>query len=487
MRTWQSDVGLTLGSGDRAELLIADLALARALYSGIPAGRLLARMRLASDERDLEVNAASGKAPASSWDALVSRLFDGSAAALERVKRAIARQTRGASDEGPLRVSESCVAALAFALAVSTDPDASPAEILGAGARGDLGEPALARACATYDPRLASAQADRRAVVFEACVRMATRGSAGPWPAEQLMEAIAQLEASELHLTLLRRSSAALFPLAFDAEIADADRRMALLERAELDAVVQKDPRELASALARSDRERTDRDRPDRSRLVSSHLDTLIADLTTLLQRPGELVLAVPPPDLARDEEATPIPSVRPASWVPTDWTSAEAVATLGDAVERGTITVPRLRGIIARGGEPALDAIGAEMLRVGAHPFASVAFAELLAHSGRPRDVIRLVTYFAVAPEPADAARALSACVASELPTVLRAWLEAMLPSDGGLVPFGENPDTSSAARVTACVSALAPYPKLYGAVRPLLARVSEAPPPHSSDGPDV
>jgi hypothetical protein len=76
--------------------------------------------------------------------------------------------------------------------------------------------------------------------------------------------------------------------------------------------------------------------------------------------------------------------------------------------------------------------------------------------------------------------------CNAPELPSVLRAWLEAMLPADGGIVPFGDNPETSSAARLTACIAALAPYPKLYGAVRPLLSRVSE-PPPRSSDGPDA
>ena len=160
------------------------------------------------------------------------------------------------------------------------------------------------------------------------------------------------------------------------------------------------------------------------------------------------------------------MPSIRP-SWAPTDWSSLEASSALADAVERGATTIPRLRGLVARGGEPALDAIGAEMLRVAAHPFASSVLAELLARSGRPRDVIRLVTYFAIAPEPTAAARALSACGAPELPSVLRAWLEAMLPSDGGVAPFGENPETSSAARLTACVASLSPYPRLYGAVR--------------------
>jgi hypothetical protein len=475
MRTWQSDVGLTLRPGDRAELLVADLSAARAFYDGIPVARLLARMRLASDQGDLAAPPRR-KVDGSSWDAILARLFGGSAPALERVKRAVARQTRAASEDGPLRASEASVGALAFTLAASTDPESSASEVLAGSFRGAFGEPTLARACALHDPRFASAASDRRASIFEACVRLAARAWAGPWPAEKLIEAVTQLADSELHLTLLRRSSAALFPLSLETEIPEGDRRMALLERGELDAIVQKDPRELASAIARSER-----DMP-----VTAHLDTLLADLGTLLGAAGDLVIAIAPPDLASDEESTPVASIRP-SWVPTDWTAHEAASALADAVERGTTTVPSLEGLIARGGEPALDAIGAEMLRVAAHPFASAAFAELLARSGRPRDVIRLVTYFAVAPDPAGAAHALTACAAAELPSVLRAWLEAMLPSDGAPAPFGENPDTSSAARLTDCVRALAPYPKLYGAVRPLLSRVSEAPPPQSSEGPDA
>ena len=54
---------------------------------------------------------------------------------------------------------------------------------------------------------------------------------------------------------------------------------MALLERAELDALVAKDPRELASAIARSERSHS---RP-------AHVDTLLADLGILLARAGEL------------------------------------------------------------------------------------------------------------------------------------------------------------------------------------------------------
>jgi hypothetical protein len=471
MRTWGSDVGLTLRAGDQLELRVIDLSLARAFYEGIPAARLLARIRVRSDERDLDA-APLRKRTTSTWDALFARLTEGAPEAAERVKRAIAKHARAAFDEGALPMDESCAAALLLALVLSDDLDSSPAEAFaGPRAAWSPAEGTIARACATLEPRLGSLSSDPRSVLFEACARLTTRASAGPWPAERIRDALVALAASEL-AAALRRSNAALFPLGFDAEIADEDRRMALLERAELDALVAKDPRELASAIARS----------ERAHKQTTHVDTLVADLTTLLAHPGELVIAIRAPE---SDEETPTPSIRP-SWAPTDWSSPDAASALADALERGVTTSPRLRGLVSRGGEPALDAIGAEMLRVAAHPFASAVFAELLARSGRPRDVIRLVTYFAIAPEPADAARALSACTAAELPSVLRAWLEAMLPSDGGVAPFGENPQTSSTARLTACVTSLAPYPKLYGAVRPLLARVSEAP-PRSSDGPNV
>jgi hypothetical protein len=186
--------------------------------------------------------------------------------------------------------------------------------------------------------------------------------------------------------------------------------------------------------------------------------------------------LSDPPPD---DEGATPTggPASLP-SWLPTAWSSPDAGASLAAAFERGSMTLPRMRAAVARGGDAALDALGAEMLNVGEHPFASAAFAELLARGGRPRDVVRLVTYFAVAPDPEPAARALSTCSAPELPSVLRSWLESMLPTDGEPAPLGADQETSSAARLTACVSSLAPYPHLYRVVRPLLARVSEPPP---------
>jgi hypothetical protein len=245
---------------------------------------------------------------------------------------------------------------------------------------------------------------------------------------------------------------------------------MIRLDRADLDAFVARDPRELAAIVARMPQDRV----PD------AHLDSLLADLTRLLAHPGTLILSALLPHAPADTEGLGAPpSSRPPSWLPTDWRSREAGAALADAFERGATTQPRMRAAVASGGEPALDAVGAEMLRVAAHPFASAVFAEMLARSGRTRDVVRLVTYFAVAPDPAPAARALSACASPDLPSVLMAWLEAMLPSDGELAPPGADPLTSSAARLTACIASLAPYPHLYRAVRPLLSRVSLSPPP--------
>ena len=53
----------------------------------------------------------------------------------------------------------------------------------------------------------------------------------------------------------------------------------------------------------------------------------------------------------------------------------------------------------------------------------------------------------------------------------MLGAWLDAMLPQDG------EDAPESSAARVTACIASLKPYPQLYRAVRPLLTRLDVQP----------
>ena len=103
----------------------------------------------------------------------------------------------------------------------------------------------------------------------------------------------------------------------------------------------------------------------------------------------------------------------------------------------------------------------------------ASQAFAEILARGARARDVTRLITYFAISPDPSLAARTLAACAAPELPSMLRSWLESMLPQDGSSVPRRTDP-SSSAARLSAYVAALRPHRALFGAVRPLLDRIA-------------
>ena len=132
---------------EHVELLVADLSLARAFYAGIPAARLLARMRLATDERDLQ---AKGSKPGSlSWDALLHELLnDKDDAALERVKRAVARHTRAAAAEGPL-VGE---AYLAFG------PTPEPCLVFNLSATGDIREAAanlfaMLRAADRLNPR----------------------------------------------------------------------------------------------------------------------------------------------------------------------------------------------------------------------------------------------------------------------------------------------------------------------------------------------
>jgi hypothetical protein len=463
-----TDIGDELRTAERAEWLVADVSLARALFSGVPVARLLARTRLASDEADLS-SAPLGAEPYSRWDTLMKGLLGKSAATFERTKRQIARHARAASDEGPLPASSGVVALLAYACAASTDPDASMAEAFARPEEDGKLDPQVAAAVAEYEPRLLLRLSDPRAALFEACVRLAALGSAGPWPIERLADAARQLASSEAKLALVHRSDKALYPRDLAMEIPPQDRRMLWIERSELDALVTRDPRELAAIVARTPSDG----------VRDAHLDSLLADLARLLAHPGTLVLAAPMLEPAGQENVAGIPSSRAPSWLPSDWSSGDAGAAMADAFERGATTQPRIRAAVARGGDPALDAIGAEMLRVGAHPFASAAFAELLARSGRTRDIARLVTYFAVAPDPAPAARALSLCTSPELPGMLTAWLEAMLPHDGAQAPHGADPLTSSGARLLTCIASLAPYPHLYRAVRPLLSRVSAAPPP--------
>ena len=454
LRRW---AGLEPKPGDRVELLVADASLARALFHGIPAARLLARARLASDERD----AGEG------WDGRMAALLGAGSRELERVKRATARQGRIAHGEGPLEADDATIAVLVWAVARSEDGDSSLAEIAPQAGAPIVAPQHVLQACAAYDERLASADTDRRAPAFEACVRLATIAAMGPMPWEQLRAMAEPIARAGLAPGAFVASPTSMFPRRVDDEIASRDRRMASLDRAPLDALVARDPREVAAAVWREQRTNDD---------SGAALATFLADVARLLTHEGALVLAIAPPEPpdAEDLDAT---SGAPPSWVPAEWTPA-AAAALADALDRGATTLPRVRAAILRGGDRALDAVGGEMLHVGAHPFASAAFAEVLARTGRPRDVIRLVTYFAIAPDPAPAARVLASCVAPELPRVLSAWLEAMLPRDPDDTGPPEGVD-AGAARVSACIAALEPYPRLHRAVRPLLACVTDAPPP--------
>jgi hypothetical protein len=461
--------GLEAGARERVELLISDSSLAHAFFEGIPAARLLGRVRLASDERDARLAAAATDGsrpeevgePPSTWDVLMRRLLAGEELAMERVRRAVARHARVASDEGMLVASDATVAALTLAVIWSVDIDFSLAEIARAPDRCDSCP--VAHACAKYDARLMTPGVDPRIPFFEACVRLAARARIGPWPWQRLQETALLLSGPRLAAMPFRQIEGTLFPYgAVDGGHGSltGPQRMVEIDRTVLDAVVSMDPRVLASSIAR-----LERDGEERS------TDSLVADLTELLSHAGPLVMAIPqrdPPPADLGERVYP--------WSPNRWDAPDAALTLADALENGTVTLPRAGALVAKGGEPALDAIGAEMLHVASHPFASAAFAELVARSGRPRDVIRLVTYFATAPDLEVAARALASCKAPELPRVLAAWLEAMLPTDGEPAPAGDDPETSSAARLMACVAALTPYPLLYDAARPLLTRIDEA-----------
>ena len=466
--------GLDLGASDSVELLASDPSTARALFDGVPAARLLARTRVGRDERDLLV-ADNQSRPTFTFDVIVARVCQ-SPAAVWRVKQAIARHARAASMEGALPAQDATIATLVFAVAIAPSPDASMAEAFVESTTKGLQVAAMLEIAASiegvrhgaiaYDARLDTP--DPRGALFETCVRLASSASAGPIPASRLLDASRRLYRAGLATPLLK-AGPALYPPNIDADLSRRARRMTALDRGPLEALAKRDPRELAAAVARA--EAAQRDAGPSSGL---RLDSLLADIASLVKYPGEIVLSIalpPPPDGSADAEAN---STRP-SWQPHEWGSAEAAQDLATALERGTATVPRAFALVQRGGDGALDAIGAEMLRIEAHPFASAAFAEIVARRARARDVTRLVTYFAIAPDPSLAARTLGACSAPELPSMLRTWLESMLPQDGTSIPFRNDP-ASSAARLHACIRALRPYPSLYEAVSPLLERISGA-----------
>jgi hypothetical protein len=237
---------LSLRATDRIELLVADVSLARALFDGIPAARLLGRIRLASDENDARL---APEAAVSTWDIWLKKLL-GDGPWLERVRRAVARHTRVAFDEGPLVAREATVAALVWAAARASDADASLAEILAVDPTSP-GDQTIARACGVYDERLVS-RSDKRAALFEACVRLATHATIGPMPWQRVHAAAARLGATEFALVLLRASTVSFFPRPVADETPVRDRRMTNLDRAEVDRIASTDPRELANIVGRA-------------------------------------------------------------------------------------------------------------------------------------------------------------------------------------------------------------------------------------------
>jgi hypothetical protein len=404
---------------DPIEIAVCDIGLARALWEGVPAARLLARARVGRDEADLvgEVERASGLDIAdSTWDKLMARLLARSPSVLDRVKRAVARHTRAASDEGPLHADDATIAALVHVLLSATDPDASSSE---GAAEALVVEEEVRRACAVLDERLGVPKADRRATAFEACMRFASSASIGPFALSAVREALG---------AAMVASASPLYPWG-DDEVRIAERRACLVDRADL----ERGPTAEAQ-IAR--------------------------DVAQLLSKRGVVVLF----SVIESRAGGEVTTVPPSSWLPADFVSHDAAQRLAAALERGATTVPRARAVVARGGDAAVDAIGKEMLEVASHPFASSVFAELIAQIGRDRDVVRLVGYFAIAPDPVPAARALSLCQSREVPTMLRAWLESMLPADAA----------PPSAHLAACLAALEPFPTLHAAVSQVLDRAT-------------
>lgn len=425
---------------DEVELTVVDLGVARALWEGVPIGRLLARIRLFRDERDLveESDRASGAELNASWDVLIARLLASSPHSLDRVKRAIARHARAASDEGATRASDPAVAALVYALLSAGDADASCAE--GAAEAGVVDE-SVVQACSRFDDRFARAKGFR-AVAFEACLELAKIASVPAWP----------LSTYESVVPGMCAAPGQLYPWMGEDEIDPSERRAVMVDRV---------PMETALIA------------PIRSSTMNARL--MMEASEALTKHGAMLLIATREP---RSSRAVAV-SLPPNSWQPPGPGEAFNAATLADALERGSLTAPRARVVLNHGGDQALDAIGKEMLEVSAHPFASAIFAEILAPVARERDVVRLVSYFAIAPDPSAAAHALDLCANREVVgTVLRTWLETMLPTDGVVLEPGADPDTSTGARVASCIAALKPYPALYQCVRPLLRRLSEAPP---------
>ena len=90
---------------DEVALTAVDLGVARAFWEGVPAARLLARIRLHRDEHDLvdlEERASGADFADASWDISLAGILGASPQALDVIKRRVASSSeRPATGIGP--------------------------------------------------------------------------------------------------------------------------------------------------------------------------------------------------------------------------------------------------------------------------------------------------------------------------------------------------------------------------------------------------
>ncbi|MEO7112593.1 MAG: hypothetical protein ABI183_19260, partial [Polyangiaceae bacterium] len=206
---------LNVGGEHQVELLVVDLSRARAFYEGVPSARLLARVQLS---RQNEM---------ATWDALLARLVGDDHEALERVRRALITHASAANDEGPLVAPDGVVAALVLAVSRESG-DASLGETFSATRPGKRQDSETAiDTCATYDERLGASGTDLRIPMFEACVRLATVASAGPWPVLRFIETAQQIADAEVGGSWSREEEARFFPYGVEGGVSAKMSRIA--------------------------------------------------------------------------------------------------------------------------------------------------------------------------------------------------------------------------------------------------------------------
>ena len=327
-------------SGDRLEFRVVDASLARALYDGIPAARLLARARpIARRRRGRDVGV--GRAPARAARRLLraGQARDGASRA--------GRPRRGAAPR-PARPRSRCSHGRSPRLRRPTrrSPRSRPPRARPRRATRACSPSArrTTRAWRTARPTGARPRSRR------ACASRRARCSGrSPW--DRVRAIATQLERAEIGVRLLGDAPGVDLPA--------PRRRRDRGERSPHDGArprAARRARREGSAPAGGD----DRPHGPRGRRGRAARD--------LPRRPRAA------PRARRDDRRRPAraraarrrrrprraPALHPAEW------TASTAAALADALERGATTFPRVRAAAVRGGEAALDAIGAEMLDVG-------------------------------------------------------------------------------------------------------------------------